>query len=149
MYCIRDDMVSRFGIEELAELTDRDGSAGVSGIVDNVLNRAIDDAGATIDGYLGGRYDLPLAVVPRVLTRTACDLARYYLYDEQLGEEHQAAKRYAEAISYLEKVGRGVLQLGLDRNNARPETSNTAVMTSAGSVFGRPSGGNRSGKGFI
>ena len=135
---------SAFAIQQCGDnrMTDRDGSAGA--IVDTVLNQAVDDASATIDGYLGGRYDLPLQVVPRVLTRTACDLSRYYLYDEQLGEEHQAAKRYAEAISYLEKVGRGVLQLGVDRNNHRPETNNIATMTSAGSVFSR-----QNGKGFI
>ncbi|MGF1727209.1 gp436 family protein [Photobacterium nomapromontoriensis] len=142
MYCTRDDMVARFGEEELTELTDRDGNAG--GIVDAVLDQVMDDASATIDGYLGGRYDLPLPVVPRVLTRTACDLSRYYLYDDQLGDEHQAAKRYAEAIGYLEKVGRGVLQLGLDRNNHQPVTHNTATMTSAGAVFSR-----QNGKGFI
>ena len=142
MYCNRGDMITRFGEEELVQLTDRDGAAGA--VVDAVLNQVIDDAGATIDGYLGGRYSLPLAAVPRVLTRTACDLARYYLFDDQLDEGHQAAKRYADAISYLEKVGRGFLQLGLDSNNARPETNNTATMTSAGSVFGR-----QQGKGFI
>lgn len=142
MYCTREDMVARFGLDELTELTDRDGSAG--GIVDSVLTQVIDDASATIDGYLSGRYGLPLQVVPRVLTRTACDLARYYLYDEQLGEGHQAAKRYTEAISYLEKVGRGVLQLGTDSQHHRPESNNTVTVTSAGSVFAR-----QRSKGFI
>ncbi|UTV30164.1 gp436 family protein [Photobacterium atrarenae] len=142
MYCTREDIIARFGQEELAQLTDRDGEAG--GIVDSVLEQAIKDACATIDGYLGGRYDLPLAVMPEVLVRVACDLSRYYLYDDQLGEDHQAAKRYAEAIGYLEKVGRGVLQLGTDRNHHRPESNHTATITSAGSVFGR-----RNAKGFI
>ena len=142
MYCTREDMITRFGEEELIQLTDRDGTAGA--VVDAVLNQVIDDAGATIDGYLGGRYSLPLAAVPRVLTRTACDLARYYLFDNQLDEEHQAAKRHDEALKYLEKVGRGTLQLGLDSNNARPQSNNIATITSAGSVFGR-----QQGKGFI
>ncbi|MDX1301190.1 gp436 family protein [Photobacterium sp.] len=142
MYCTRDDMKGRFGEQELIALTDRDGSAGA--VVDSVLNQAIDDACATIDGYLGGRYSLPLHIVPRVLARTACDLARYYLNDDVLGDEHQVAKRYKDAISYLEKVGRGVLQLGVDSNNARPESNNTATITSAGSVFGRDRA-----KGFI
>lgn len=136
MYCTSKDMIDRFGKQELIELTDRDGSAG--DIVEEVLNQAVDDASATIDGYLGGRYSLPLHIVPRVLARTACDLARYYLNDDVLGDEHQVAKRYKDGISYLEKVGRGILQLGLDSNNARAESNNnTATITSAGSVFGR------------
>lgn len=142
LYCDKQDMIDRFGKPELVELTDRDGSAG--DIVDEVLNQAIDDASSTIDGYLGGRYSLPLSTVPRILKRHACDLARYFLYDNVLDDSSQASKRYNDTIKYLEQVGNGRVQLGLDDKSVKATQTATAEMHSAGSVFGRAKS-----KGFI
>lgn len=142
MYCAADDMKSRFSEDELIQLTDKDGSVGA--VVPQVLERAIQDASATIDGYIGGRYTLPLSSVPLILNRLCCDVARYFLYDDQLGEEHQVTKRYQSAIKYLEQVGNGKVQLGINTKNQRPQTTATAVMQSSGSVFGRDNS-----KGFI
>ncbi|MGR5271358.1 gp436 family protein [Vibrio alginolyticus] len=142
MYCTQTDMETRFSEQELMQLTDKDGSAGA--VVTAVLDQAIRDASATIDGYIGGRCQLPLSSVPAILTRTACDLARYYLYDDQLGDEHQVTKRYQSAIKYLEQVGSGKVDLGISAGGERPKPTSTAVMHSGGSVFGR----DRS-KGFI
>ncbi|SHO58796.1 gp436 family protein [Vibrio quintilis] len=135
MYCTQDDLINRFGEDELIQLTDRDGSTGA--VVPAVSAQAITDAGATIDGYIGGRYRLPLSAVPEVLERLACDIARYFLYDRSLDPEHQAAKRYSDAISYLKDVAKGSVQLGLDEQQSKPETTATAIMQSAGSVFTR------------
>ncbi len=143
-YCNALDMIERFGADELAQLTNRGQCEDDSSIDTQLIDRVIDDACATIDGYIGGRYRLPLPTVPRILTRFACDLARYYLYDERLDEGHQANKRYEEAISYLKNVSKGIVQLGFDDNQAKAETNNSAIITSAGSVFAR----ERS-KGFI
>ena len=142
MYATRDMMVERFGEDELTELTDRDGSAGA--IVDEVLNTALADATADIDGYLGGRYPLPLAVVPKMLNRHACDLARYYLYDNRLDKDHPAARRYAAAIRLLEQVAAGRVQLGLNDQGEALETHDQAEMQSQPTVFGRDQS-----KGFI
>lgn len=142
LYCTQSDMEQRFGNDELVSLTDRDGSAGQ--IVESVLSQAIADASATIDGYLGGRYTLPLSSVPQNLTRLACDIARYYLFDDQLGDEHQASKRYTNAISYLKDVGSGRLQLGITQDSQQPQQTSTATITSGGTAFGR-----EQSKGFI
>lgn len=141
-YTTQAQMVERFGEQELIQLTDRDGHAGA--IVEAVLDAAIGDAGATIDGYLGGRYPLPLAVVPHNLNRTAADLARYYLYDNRLDEQHPAARRYKDAIRYLEQVGSGKLQLGLSEDGEKLESELLVEMHSDASVFNR-----NSSKGFI
>jgi len=135
MYCTQNDLVARFGEDDLIELTDKDGSQNA--IVSSVIEQAINDAGATINGYIGGRYRLPLSATPEVLTRMCCDIARYYLYDDVLDAEHQAAKRYKDAISYLKDVAKGVVQLGIDDGSNKATTNNTATMLSAGSVFGR------------
>lgn len=142
MYCAADEMTNRFSEEELIQLTDKDGSVGA--IVTEVLEQSIADASATIDGYIGGRYQLPLSSVPSILHRLCCDIARYFLYDDQLGEEHQATKRYESAIKYLEQVSNGKVQLGITQTSERPKTTATALMQSGGSVFGRSQS-----KGFI
>ena len=141
-YATKAQMVERFGEQELIELTDRDGSTGA--IVDEVLDAALADAAADIDGYLGGRYPLPLAVVPRVLNRHACDLARYYLYDNRLEDSHPAARRYNASIRLLEQVSKGTVQLGLDAQGETLETHDQAEMQSQPSVFSR-----EQSKGFI
>ncbi|CCN69785.1 gp436 family protein [Vibrio nigripulchritudo] len=142
MYCALEDMTHRFSEDELAQLTDKDGTHGA--IVADVLTRAIEDASHTIDGYIGGRYQLPLSSTPVILKRLCCDIARYFLYDDQLGEAHQATKRYDSAIKYLEQVSSGKVQLGINAKSERPQTTSTAMMQSGGSVFGRDKS-----KGFI
>lgn len=141
-YATKAEMVERFGEQELIELTDRNGTAGA--IVDSVLDAALADASADIDGYLGGRYPLPLAVVPKVLNRHACDLARYYLYDNRLDDTHPAARRYKAAIRLLEQVAAGKVQLGLDAEGEALDTHDQAEMESQPTVFSR-----EQSKGFI
>ena len=141
-YATKAMMIERFGEEELISLTDRDGDTGA--IVDSVLDAALADAAADIDGYLGGRYPLPLSSVPTMLHRHGCDLARYYLYDNRLDDDHPAARRYVASIRLLEQVAKGTVQLGLDKEGETVETHDQAEMESQPTVFGRDQS-----KGFI
>ncbi|PKG72986.1 DUF1320 domain-containing protein, partial [Shewanella sp. GutCb] len=74
VYASSAQMVARFGEDELVSLTDRDGTAGA--IVARVLDVALNDATALINGYLAGRYTLPLPTPPAMLERLCCDIAR-------------------------------------------------------------------------
>jgi phage gp36-like protein len=131
-YCTKQDLIDRFREGELIQLTDATG-AGV--INDTVLNQAIGDADGEINSYLAGRYALPLASVPEVLVLKACDMARYYLYDEAVPDIVQ--KRYDNAIAWLKLVAKGDISLGLDDAGAEMDSAGLAEMQSAGSVFGR------------
>jgi len=137
-YCTQTDLIERFGESEIRQLSDRH---NVGDIDADVVARAIADADGEIDGYLGGRFTLPLANVPTVLVRVACDIARYYLYDDAVSE--QVVRRYNDARDFLRSAGRGDISLGVDANGAAPVSDNTATLESGGSVF------NRSDKGFI
>jgi len=139
-YATRQDMIDRFGEEELILLTDRDGSAGM--IVDAVLDLALADGAATINGYIGGRYKLPLATVPEVLVRLNCDIARYQLYDERAPEQLQ--KRHEADIDFLTALGSGKLSLGVSDAGETEPSNNVATIESAGSVFSR-----KNSKGFM
>lgn len=109
-YATAQDLIDRFGEQELIDLTDK----GITpqGVINAlVLDGAIADADAEIEGYLIGRYALPLATVPGVLTRIACDIARYHLYDDLATE--QVRDRYEDARRLLESIASGKVQLGL------------------------------------
>ena len=70
-------LTARFGDQLLLDLADRDGSGAVdAGVVDG----AIADTDAVIDGYLAGRYKLPLATTPPLLADLAAAIAIYKLH---------------------------------------------------------------------
>ena len=59
------DMVERFSLREMTQLSDRDGIGEVN---TSVLTRALDDATAFADSYLGRVYALPLAGCAKPVT---------------------------------------------------------------------------------
>lgn len=133
-YCTPQDLTDRFGAAELIQLTDRAGAADA--IDTTVLDKAISDADDTINGYLAGRYDLPLAGTPPVLVRNACDLAHYYLYGVNVVPD-VVQKRYDAVIKFLTLLGKGEITLGLGGDGAEVDAGNVPEVASAGSVFGR------------
>lgn len=124
-------MVDRFGEKEMIQISDRTGLA--DGIDEAAVERALEDAGAEIDGYLAGRYKLPLATVPRVLVNVGCDIARYRLYDDRVTEQIQ--KRYDDAVKFLGNVASGKIGLGLDVAQAPVQASGGPTLESAERVF--------------
>ena len=134
-YATSADLLTRFGEGELLRL-----AMTPSGELDQAtLQLALDDASALIDGYLAGRYPLPLAHVPSALVPICADIARHRLYGEQAPE--QIAKRYEAALAFLKSVGKGELALGLAADGEQVESQNLAQLQSDGRVFGRGSGG--------
>lgn len=134
LYCTRQGMIDRFGQEELIELTDR-GNPPADIIDDTVLNRALDDADSVINGYLSARYNLPLAAVPTSLARYAADIARFFLYDDNVTE--RVEKAYTLAINFLKDVSKGVASVGVNDEGNKPTVSNRAEIVSGGRVFDR------------
>jgi phage gp36-like protein len=125
IYATRTDMTQRYGERELIALTDRDDTGQINAVV---LARALEDAVATVDGFVGKVYRLPLLgclkpalpatvppvaaqyVSPPLLTRITCDLARYYLYTD-LPDEHEVSRRYKAVMSELDALAKGKTQL--------------------------------------
>lgn len=141
MYATEQDMINRFSEQEIILLTER--QHALDSIDSAVLTQAIADASAEIDGYLVSRYTLPLNHVPPVLARICCDIARYFLCNENAPEH--IATRYQDALKFLKSVGEGKLSLGADAlGNSAATNANTAHIESAGSVFARDKS-----KGFI
>lgn len=132
-YIVIDDMITKYGEEELIILSDK--SVPPTGSYDSeTIENAISDAQAEIDAYLSSRYALPLNEVPGILKRLACEIARYHLFGSALTEE--AEKKYANAIKFLEKVSSGKASLGINEiTGAAPTSESSADYFSNGRVF--------------
>lgn len=122
-YASQQDMIDRFGSDEMIQLTDR----GNLGAIDaTVLGQALSDANTEIDSYLASIYTLPLATIPARLIKIAADIARYQLYDIHASE--QVLQRYKDAIAFLKAVVSGTASLGLDPSNQPvPEVGGTGM----------------------
>lgn len=148
MYATAQDMYSRYSKTAINQLADSkidvdDATGEQLQTREQIINNAILDASAAIDGYISGRITLPVDKVPAVLVRAACVLAYYNLADGVATEK--AEKDKDDIIRFLEKVAAGQISLGLTIDNSKlDEAGDVAVITSAGSVWAR----GRS-KGFI
>ena len=80
MYCTLDDIKKQVQETTLIEITDD----ALSGQINtDVINETILYASTLIDGYLRGRYTLPLQSIPEIIKLTAVDLAVYRLYSRR------------------------------------------------------------------
>lgn len=137
-YATQQNMIDRYGQQELVELTDRANLGVLDGAI---LDSVLADADSEINAYLASRYTLPLASVPPVLMKFACDIARYQLYDTRASE--QVRDRYKAAIAFLKMVSEGKASLGLDATLATPVADTGGIGVSAAPrVFGRDSNGD-------
>ena len=127
-YATLDDLVARFGEQELIDQTDRVSGTNVDA---ELVARVLDYASATIDPYLAGRYDLPLPSVPALLVGLCCDMARYALYPDAAPE--MVKDRYNNALRLLREIAAGTLQLGL----SSPASSGLARGVSGPRLFAR------------
>lgn len=128
-YATQQNMIDRFGGDEVIALTDRS-NAGVIDVA--VLAAALAETDAEIDPYLVLRYSLPLASVPKVITGFACDITRYRLSGANVTETEIVRLRYKDAIKFFESVAAGKISLGLDAaGSAVAETGSVKVSAPA------------------
>ena len=97
--------------QDLIELTDDNGA----GVVDqSVVDKAVAAAGDLIDGYLRGRYTLPLDPVPGLLATLAADITLYRLYARKprLTVPESLADKHKNALKILDGIQKGTVTLG-------------------------------------
>lgn len=135
-YATHQDMIDAFGEREVIAITDRENAGAINAAV---LAKALAQADGEINPYLVGRVTLPLASVPTVLVTHACDIARYRLTGSETVETETIARRYKDAIRFLEFVAAGKVSLGIDSSGQQPAppTGGTVQFTSGGHVFSR------------
>lgn len=102
-YATSDDLVIRFGEQQLLLLADRDGDQVIDAAV---VDPKIADASAIVDMHVRGRYGVPLEPVPREITGIVCDLVRRALYGD--------ATEVPESVLSADKAARDLLKLIAD-----------------------------------
>ena len=131
-YATQDDMVARFSETELVQLTDDAGT----GEIGPRLAVALADADQVINGYAAGTYDVPLVPVPDLVTRWACDIARYFIHRD--GVTELVEKNYKAALAGLKDVAKGDLILecqGVEAEEADTEDDDLATYDDAPSIM--------------
>ncbi|CAN5754462.1 hypothetical protein BH11PSE12_BH11PSE12_08330 [soil metagenome] len=131
-YCTKADLINAYGEQELIQLTDRENALVID---DAVLNTAIATAEAEINVWLEGRYPLPLASVPLVLKRIACDVTRFGLCGD-IADDHPAARRHSAQLKVLRAIADGKASLGLDLTGAVALPADTVQVSAGRNDFG-------------
>jgi phage gp36-like protein len=110
MYATATDLAARMQARLIAELSGSEDGEPVAVRVD----QALADAAAEIDSYLGTRFALPITEPPPVLTRIACDIGIYRLFEQARDEDvKDTRRRYEDAIKWLQGVADGEIALDL------------------------------------
>ncbi len=135
-YCTVSDILDLISEDELVQLTDDEGTGEMDTAV---VDKAITNADAEIDGYCGKRYSVPLLPVPPVICKLSVDVAIYNLFSRRQGAPEDRRTRYKDAIKFLENVAKGLVSLGEDDPDTPPSSSHKPQMTQSDPVFSRES----------
>lgn len=107
-YVTQTDLTARYGERLLVSLTDR-GDVALGTIQQDVVDRAIADTDAVIDGYLTGRYALPLVTPQPLLADAAAAIAIWKLHTYAPDPKIEAD--YKEALRTLREIASGAIRL--------------------------------------
>ena len=109
-YCSSVDIESYVSTPTLIQLTIDEGGDVIN---DNVTQEAIIYASTLIDGYLRGRYTLPLDTQFPLLKILCIDISVYRLYSRRMRDEMPEVieNAYKNAIQTLRDIQKGILSL--------------------------------------
>jgi phage gp36-like protein len=126
-YCTRADLGNAIPLITLIQLSNDDPAARQPD--ENVIANSVRQAEELVDGYLRGRYQLPLDPVPTVLRDAVLYLARHWLYQRRpegaLPDAVISARK--DTLKLLESIRDGVITLGLPSGHAMPEPGEIRV----------------------
>lgn len=108
-YATIDHLTDSYGAGLLVQLTDR-GEVATGQIDADIVERALRDTDAKINGYLG-RYQLPLAEVPELLVDLAQVIAIYKLH--RFKPDPKIKDDYDEAMRMLRDIANGTITLSI------------------------------------
>lgn len=128
-YCTHQDIGRAIPELTLIQLSNDDPAAELPNA--EVIEDGIRQAEELVDGYLRGRYELPLDPVPTVLRDAVVYLTRHWLYQRRPeGAIPDAVKdSRKDTIKLLESIRDGVVTLGMPSGQAAPEPSEIRVRS--------------------
>jgi len=131
-YCILDDIKEQIPEDELIQLTDDTGT----GTVDTpVIDRAVADADAEINGYCAERYAVPFNPVPAIIRKFSVDISIYNLFSRRQGADEDRRNRYKDAIRFLQNIAKGIVSLGVDAPSETMQDTVSVSTTKSDRIF--------------
>jgi len=118
-YCDLDDLKQDISELELQQLTDDERLGAVN---EDRINVACTDASELIDGFLRGRYPLPLDPVPAVIKTIAKEMSIYKLFLRKKRQSitKEMTDNYNGQLKLLERIQKGEITLGGETANETP-----------------------------
>ncbi len=106
-----------------------------------IIDAAIADADAEIDGYLAKRYAVPFSPVPRVLNKFSKDIAVYNLFSrigiDESSDQKTYLNRYNAAIKFLALVAEGKVSIGAESEDPASAASTGFSVKANPRLFSR------------
>ena len=132
MYCTSQDIEKQITTPTLIQLTSDNSQDAVDEIV---TFEAILYSSTLIDGYLRGKYSLPLDTQFPLLRIIAIDLSIYRLYSRRLQADmpDSILEQYKEAIKTLEKIQKGTIALEVQTETSTNQIQSKEYLSSKGS----------------
>lgn len=126
-YCTRADLGNAIPLMTLTQLSNDDPAATAPN--ESVIDDGVRQAEELVDGYLRGRYQLPLEPVPSILRDAVVYLARHWLYQRRPeGALPDAVKdSRKDTLTLLENIRDGVITLGTPTGQPVPEPGEIRV----------------------
>jgi phage gp36-like protein len=117
-YCTQNDLEERISKEDLIALTDDE---RIGEVISSVVEAEIKRADDRIDGYLRGKFSLPLepSTIPGILNAISIDIAVYNLYTRKpsVGIPDTISDRFKDTIKQLNDISLGKLNI-FDKDSA-------------------------------
>ena len=135
-YCTIDDIETQTSTPTLIQLTSDDGHEAVDRVV---AQEAILYSSTLIDGYLRGRYTLPLDAHFPLLRILAIDLSIHRLYSRRMRDEMPEVieNNYKNAISTLKDIQKGVISLQSENDSLETAGFNAEEYKTNKSIIDR------------
>jgi len=115
-YCAKSDIYPKqIATADVVQLTDDSGTKTVmDAALETIVDQAIADADAEINGYCQKVYTVPLSPVPPLVLKYSVDIAIYNLYSRRADFDVPKSRsdRYNRAIAYLKLIVEGKVALG-------------------------------------
>lgn len=102
-YATKQDMIDRFGEDEITALTDWAGSVILS---DVVITTALDASSAVVDFYISGACQTPVDVPQNVIKEITCDITIFKI-SKKLRDQSTYQIKYLEAMKMLKMIQEG------------------------------------------
>lgn len=133
MYINADDLANAMSKAELVQLTNDESRATEPNM--DVVQAAIHYACDLVDGYLRGRYPLPLQSVPTILPPLCINIARHFLHSRRINRADfpkVLETSYLATLKTLEQIRDGKIHLGIDVSDKTPQPERGAYRVRSG-----------------